>query len=172
MARLFNQTITIKEMEESEREAVRKLLLECYRQFESVFEPERWSEYVMELIASIDHPDREILLIAKQGEEIVGTLQLFSSSEKAYKDWEIQIQSPIIRFLGVHPRARGLGVGTELLRSAMSCVKELGASSVFLHTTDSMEQAVRLYEQFGFIRDPCHDIHKENRRIKCYRFDL
>ncbi len=169
---LMNRPILVTEMEEKERETVRKVLIDSYQQFEEVFDPGRWTDYLNELISSIDHPNIDKLLIAKRDDEILGSLQLFPSADKAYTKWDVQIDSPIIRFLGVHPRARGLGVGRELLKSAISYLETQRASSVFLHTTDTMEQAVKLYERFGFIRDPSKEFYKENRLIKCYRFDL
>lgn len=172
MACLTNRPILVKEMEEAERETVRRVLVESYQQFETVFDPGRWTDYLNELISSIDHPNIDKLLIAKQEDEVLGSLQLFPSAEKAYTNWDVQIDSPIIRFLGVHPHARGLGVGRELLKSAISHVETQRASSIFLHTTDTMQQAVKLYERFGFIRDPSKEFYKEDRLIKCYRFDL
>ncbi|GIN93396.1 hypothetical protein J6TS1_51510 [Siminovitchia terrae] len=172
MACLLNRSILVKEMEEKERETVRRVLVDSYQQFEAVFDPERWTDYLNELISSIDHPNIDKLLVAKRDKEVLGSLQLFPSAEKAYTKWDVQIDAPIIRFLGVHPLARGLGVGRELLKAAISYLETQRAASVFLHTTDTMEQAIKLYESFGFIRDLSKEFYTDDRLIKCYRFEL
>ena len=41
---------------------------------------------------------------------------LFQSSEKAYRSQNLQIFSPIIRLLAVHPEARGRGDRTRIIK--------------------------------------------------------
>ena len=56
-----------------------------------------------------------------------------------------------IEVIGVHPRARGLGLASGLLVHAMRALRNEGLESVVLHVdADSRTGAVRLYERLGF----------------------
>jgi ribosomal protein S18 acetylase RimI-like enzyme len=59
-----------------------------------------------------------------------------------------------IRMLGVHPDARGRGVGELLVRAAMARGSADGAVRMVLSTQTEMKAAQRLYERLGFTRRP------------------
>ncbi|MFP3490614.1 GNAT family N-acetyltransferase, partial [Staphylococcus sp. SIMBA_130] len=80
------------------------------QQYEAYFTPQGWKDYSERIVSSIDNPNVDKILVAKINQDILGSLQLFRSAEKAYEKPELQIQAPIIRLLGVHPSARGRGV--------------------------------------------------------------
>jgi ribosomal protein S18 acetylase RimI-like enzyme len=52
--------------------------------------------------------------------------------------------------LCVVPSARGLGLGYELLRHAISALRTHGARRISLTVTAANTEAIRLYEQCGF----------------------
>jgi ribosomal protein S18 acetylase RimI-like enzyme len=62
-----------------------------------------------------------------------------------------------VRMLGVAPAARGRGIGQALVRSCILEAIHDGAARIRLDTRTSMTSAQRLYERFGFVRDPEHD---------------
>ncbi|MDQ6598697.1 GNAT family N-acetyltransferase [Bacillus salipaludis] len=165
--------IVIKELLEEEKEAVRQLLVESYQQYKYEYNNARvWEEYLTNIKASVDNPEVEKILIAKSNDNILGTLQLFLSSEKAYQRPELQIFSPIIRLLAVHPEARGRGIAQELLKAGLQFAKSQGANKLYLHTGDKMQKAIRLYKWFGFKRDQTKEFYNNDILVKCYRYDL
>lgn len=100
--------VVITELQEEEKELVRRVLVESYQQYEDKYaSQEIWEEYLEQIRASIDNPQVDKILVAKSNQDVLGTLQLFESSEKAYGIPELQIFSPIIRLLAVYPKARG-----------------------------------------------------------------
>lgn len=168
----INQII-IDELVEEEKETVRKILVESYQQYEHEYKnPQVWQEYLTNIKASVDNPNVEKILIAKSDDKILGTLQLFLSSEKAYQRPELQISSPIIRLLAVHPEARGHGIAQELIKAGLQFAKSQGANRLYLHTGDKMQKAIRLYEWFGFKRDQTKEFYNSDILVKCYRYDL
>ncbi|MEH7334686.1 GNAT family N-acetyltransferase [Neobacillus drentensis] len=168
----INQII-IDELVEDEKETVRNLLVESYQQYEDAYtNPQVWETYLTNIKGSVDNPDVEKILIAKSDDKILGTLQLFLSSEKAYQRPELQIFSPIVRLLAVHPEARGRGIAQELLKASLDFAKSQGADKLYLHTGDKMQKAVRLYEWLGFKRDRTKEFMNNDILVKCYRFDL
>lgn len=165
--------IVIKELLEEEKEAVRQLLVESYQQYKNEYKNARvWEEYLTNIKASVDNPEVEKILIAKSNDYILGTLQLFLSSEKAYQRPDLQIFSPIIRLLAIHPEARGRGIAQELLKAGLQFAKSQGANKLYLHTGDKMQKAIRLYEWFGFKRDQTKEFFNHDILVKCYRYDL
>lgn len=165
--------IIIDELRVEEKEAVRRLLVESYQQYEDSYtNPNVWNEYLVNIKASVDNPDVDKILVAKSDQIILGTLQLFQSSEKAYQKPELQIFSPIIRLLAVHPQARGRGVAQELIRASRDYAKSQGANTLYLHSSDKMQKAIQLYEWLGFKRDHTKEFMNHDILVKCFRLDL
>ena len=103
---VLNQII-IDELVEDEKETVRRLLVESYQQYEHEYtNPQVWEEYLANIKSSVDNPEVDKILVAKSDQQILGSLQLFETSEKAYQRPELQIFSPIIRLLAVHPERK------------------------------------------------------------------
>lgn len=172
MNKLVDKSIVVKEPDIDELENVRRLLVESYRQYEENIEPEAWTKYLNDIIASVDNPNIDKILVAKHNNEILGSLQLFQSSEKAYGRPELEITSPIVRLLCVHPNARGLGIATALLNAAILYAKNLDALHLYLHSAEWMEKAIRLYEYHGFKQDQTKEYSKNGFIVKCFRFDI
>jgi ribosomal-protein-alanine N-acetyltransferase len=55
-----------------------------------------------------------------------------------------------VKDIAVHPSRRGEGIGSELLKQALSGLKERGTYSVKLEVRASNESAISLYQEFGF----------------------
>lgn len=169
----MSNQIEVAELREEDREIVRRVLIESYLQYENDYDnPQVWKDYLAEITSSIDNPRVDKILVAKSNQQVLGTLQLFKSSEKAYEKPELGIVSPIIRLLGVHPDARGRGVAQELLKSSVNYAKEQGSTSLYLHSSDRMHRAIRLYEWLGFKRDQSKEFQNHDILVKCYRLDL
>ena len=66
-----------------------------------------------------------------------------------------------VRGMAVLPRARGLGLGLLLLKTAEDFAVAQGHKRLILSTTPFLDLAIRLYERYGFQRtgDGPHDLH-------------
>lgn len=164
------RSVSISEMAGEEKELVRQLLVECYVQYKQNFEQEVWEKYFSQVKCSLENEKIDKLYVAKYRQEVVGTIQLFRSSDEAYEDKELDINAPIIRFLAVHQKWQGLGTARKLIDTAVSYTKHVGADAVYLHTSDAMERAIHLYETYGFIRDVSQDYQNGENHIKCYKY--
>lgn len=162
--------VEIREMALSEKEIVRSLLIESYRQYEKEFSKERWEIYFSEVKQAVDYNGIDKIYVALLNEEIIGTVQLFPHSDIAYDDFDHKINGPIIRFLAVHPNGRGRGVGQRLLDQSILYAKEHQAHAIYLHTTNLMPEAVRLYVRYGFEREKTYDYSRESYAIHCYKY--
>ncbi|WP_280201363.1 GNAT family N-acetyltransferase [Nocardia cyriacigeorgica] len=66
------------------------------------------------------------------------------------------------RMLAVSKRARGLGVGTTLVRMVIEMASAQGFDAVVLTTMAPMVDARRIYDRFGFVPVPERDWHTED----------
>ncbi|MET1029943.1 GNAT family N-acetyltransferase [Domibacillus tundrae] len=165
--------LIIQELATPDKAAVRQLLLDGYKQYENEFtDKEAWHDYVENIKHSIDNPNIDRILVAKQAEKVVGTLQLFKNADVAYGRPELDIHSPIVRLLAVHPEARGQGVAQALLRESLLYAYHQGAAHLYLHSGDIMKKAIQLYEWIGFKRDVAKEFFNRDVHVKCFRYDL
>uniref|UniRef100_UPI00035C4CFA GNAT family N-acetyltransferase n=2 Tax=Bacillati TaxID=1783272 RepID=UPI00035C4CFA len=93
-----------------DREAIQKLLVEAYEEYEHLLPEGRWEEYREEMRESAADDRPLARIVAEYDGEIVGAVQLYMSAKEAYGLPELQIDTPIIRYLSVLPKARGKGV--------------------------------------------------------------
>lgn len=94
------------------------------------------------------------VLVARDGESIVGTLTLVVFRiPTGLRAW--------IEDVVVDAEARGRGVGEALTRKAVELANEAGARTVDLTSRPSREAANRLYRRLGF----------EPRETNVYRYD-
>ncbi|MGE6631906.1 GNAT family N-acetyltransferase [Bacillus sp. NPDC077027] len=165
-----NHGITIREAKPEDGEAIRQVLVKSYAQYEPQFTEEGWRDYSAKVAEAAENPHVELMLVAEWEGHIVGALQMFRSSEKAYDKPEMGITSPIVRFLGVDPEVRGRGIAETLLRRSLDMTKEWGEDVMYLHTSDKMQAAIRLYEKLGFERAYDKEFVNNGTHVKSYRF--
>ncbi|MDQ0114079.1 GNAT family N-acetyltransferase [Paenibacillus harenae] len=165
-------SINIRHSEQGDLSSIEEVLLDAYGQYESVLPAAYWEQYKSNILAAINSDTTKARLVAELDGAVVGSVFLFDSSELAYGNPELDIQSPIIRLLAVSRKARGHGVATELIRSSARLALEWGSETLHLHTSDMMDSAVRLYERLGFERAFDKDLMNGETLVKSYRLKL
>lgn len=86
-------------------------------------------------------PTREDAWVAHIDNEIVGSIFLMKSQD---------MQVAKLRLLYVEPSARGLGVGSRLVKRCIERARELGYGKLTLWTSDNLVSARKLYQSEGF----------------------
>jgi DNA-binding MarR family transcriptional regulator/N-acetylglutamate synthase-like GNAT family acetyltransferase len=119
------------------KDAFEQLNLEWIRQYFTV-EPED--------TRMLRHPEAEIIerggaiLFALVNGEVAGTCALLRQSDQRFELAKMAVARPY----------RGLGVGETLGKAMVECARKLGASTLFLLTSDKLQPAIRLYRRLGF----------------------
>jgi ribosomal protein S18 acetylase RimI-like enzyme len=90
---------------------------------------------------SLLDPARERLWLAEVAEQIVGSIAIVKHSDEKAQ----------LRWLLVDPAFRGRGVGSSLVREAVTFAKGAGYRSVFLDTVKELVPAALLYRAAGFV---------------------
>jgi len=83
---------------------------------------------------------RECIWIVEKEGRIIGSAAIVKFSEK-----EAQL-----RWLLLHPEVRGRGLGRRLVEDALDFCRDVGYSSVFLWTVNTLPIAAQLYQSVGF----------------------
>lgn len=115
----------------------------------SLYETERqfttdiWKRYltqgVITLVEKFD-PNRDCIFILECDENPAGCVAITHSDD----------QTAQLRYFFLEPELRGLGVGTDLLNTALTFCREKKYSHVFLWTVSAQETARTLYKKAGF----------------------
>ncbi|NRS15320.1 GNAT family N-acetyltransferase [Brevibacillus sp. HB1.2] len=160
--------LCIRDARVEDRDQIEEHLLEAYQQYEQHLSTVKWERYKEEIRQSVTNSRTLAFIVAVLDSEIVGSVQLFVSSEAAYAKPELGIDSPIIRFLAVSPKARGHGIAAQLIAESIHRMERLGATTLHLHTTDMMASAIKLYERLGFTRAIEKDFSNGETLVKSY----
>jgi DNA-binding MarR family transcriptional regulator/GNAT superfamily N-acetyltransferase len=84
---------------------------------------------------------REDAWVAELNEEVVGSVFLMTSDD---------VQVAKLRLLYVDPAARGLGIGSRLVKLCIDRARELGYARLTLWTNDVLVSARKIYQAAGF----------------------
>lgn len=88
------------------------------------------------------------IFVAKIQDEIVGYIT-FNIKEKNNPSMRYRKQLQI-EAICVDEKSRGKGIGTELLKYAKKFGKENNCTDIYLTVNEENENAIKVYEKFGF----------------------
>ena len=143
-------------------ESARSVLRAAYTEYEDAFPSANWVTYLEDILDLEGRAASSDLLIAEQGDKLVGCVSYFPPGSKAsYPSDAFSERWPddwaAIRLLAVDPAARGRGIGRSLTIACIERPRDQGAPSLGLHTTVPMAVARSMYERMGFERVPLYD---------------
>ena len=165
--------LTIRDERPEERAAVRELTLRAYGEYARVMEPSAWAGLDGAVRSTLERDSAAERIVAEHDGRLVGAVMLFPPASDAYRGAVDDAGWPELRLLAVGPEARGLGVGRALVEECIARARRMGATDLGLHTSRSMQPAIRLYRRMGFVRAPETDFHPEGAElVEGYRLPL
>ena len=101
--------------------------------------------------------------LAAAGDHIVGCVALIRLTESIFE----------LSKMAVSPEARGQGVGRKLLQYVLEQARLLRAQTLVLGSSTQLQNAVHLYESFGFRHVPAADLPIQYERASVWmKLDL
>ena len=113
---------------------------ECYEQLPGF--GLRFEAYVAKTIAEyiLDNEGQGRVWLAERGDSLVGcTAIALREHDRGQLRWVL-----------VDPEARGIGLGRELVETALAYCRDKGCVEVFLESTDGLPESQALYDKLGF----------------------
>ncbi|WP_129691471.1 GNAT family N-acetyltransferase [Gottfriedia acidiceleris] len=169
---MSSNRLIIRESKPNELDKIKKVLIEAYEQYAAILTKEQWENYKNSIIDATEKSKTKTKLVAIADNVLLGACFIYDSAEKAYGLTDLEIDYPIIRLIGVSPKARGLGIATELIRASCNLSLEWGSDRIVLHTSDMMKSAIRLYEKLGFKRAKQYEFMNGNILVKSYELNI
>jgi GNAT superfamily N-acetyltransferase len=111
--------------------------------------------YVARLRASRERAEAGRLVVAVEGERVLGTVTYARAGSPLAELCQADPAAGAeLRMLGELPQARGRGVAEALVRWCLARARADGARRLLLSTQVEMHAAQRLYQRLGFTRRP------------------
>ncbi len=166
--------IHIRDARPDERAAVAKITMRAYAEFATVMRPEAWRGLERAVRAALQsHAAERIVAESADDQLLLGSVMLFPAERLEYGGIAVDAVGPELRLLAVAPEARGLGVGHALVEECIRRARASGASELGLHSSASMQAAIRMYLRFGFQRVPARDFQPPGAElVEGYRLVL
>ena len=112
---------------------------------EAEFQPDRAAQ-TRGLMQIIDNPEVGRILIARQGSDIVGMVNLLFTVSTA-----LGARVALLEDMVVHSEFRGSGIGSALLQYAIAFARSVGCQRITLLTDRTNVLAQRFYQRHGFV---------------------
>ena len=152
-----NDTIHLRDARPADRGTIADLTMRAYGEYATVMHPGAWAALEDALRDSLADDTGVTRIVAELGDRIVGSVALYDPGAAHYTGLDSETAWPEVRLVAVDPSVRGRGVARALVLECVRRARAAGATTLGLHTSQSMHTAQRLYEQLGFARDPDHD---------------
>ncbi len=157
--------ICIRDARPGERDVIRVLTERAYAEYATTMSPAAWRGLSQAVSAALASDAPAEWIVAERDGAVVGSVVLYPPSEDAYHGLAKRTTSPELRLLAVPPESRGLGIARMLVDECVRRARRSGAKEIGLHTSESMQAAMRLYERLGFQRAPEYDFQPEGAEL-------
>jgi len=128
--------------------AIAFVLAEAFVEYESLYTEKGYAATTPPAEQIEKRFGSDLIIVAVHGEEILGTVSAVLQGNEIY-----------IRSMAVLSKARSQKLGQKLLGYIEGLTREGKYQRLKLSTTPFLDRAIRLYEQFGFVRVGVDDLH-------------
>lgn len=172
-----NQTVKIRNARPEEFTNIGKLMFAVYSQLEGFPDETKLPAYYDLLLNVGDltkKENTELLVATLNDNKVVGAVVYFSDLKNYGAHGVIsKIKNASgFRLLAVNPEERGKGIGKLLSIACINKAKELKQNHLYIHSTESMKIAWRMYERLGFKRCTEIDFIKDDFKVYGFKISL
>ena len=136
-----SSVFTVRRATAGDAPAIALVLREAFAPYEPQYTADGFAATVPEPDVIRARWDEGPVWVAVRGEAIVGTVAAVLKGDGAY-----------VRSMAIARDARGHGLGAQLLEQVERFARRHGMTRLFLSTTPFLDDAIRLYERYGFRR--------------------
>jgi ribosomal protein S18 acetylase RimI-like enzyme len=164
--------IVVRNAREEELDTVADVMVAAYAEYLPPDPTGPWLAYREEIRDVRSRLATATLIVADEHGTIAGAVTYYAdASRETNTPWPSGWAA--FRLLGVHPAARGRGIGRRLTTECIGRARAAGCAAVGLHTTELMGVARAMYERLGFVRAPRFDFRPVPAfLVMAYRLDL
>jgi GNAT superfamily N-acetyltransferase len=129
---------------------ISSVLLEAFAEYEPLYTAEAFAATTPTAEQICNRWDEGPVWVALFAGQIIGTIAAVQRDQALY-----------LRSMAIQPTARGSGLGQLLLERAEDFAVRQACKRMYLSTTPFLSRAIRLYENFGFVRtaEGPHDLY-------------
>lgn len=170
---ISSDELHLRDARSADRAVIASLTMRAYAEYAHVMTPRGWAALEDALRRSLADDTGVTRIVAELEGRIVGSVALYDPGHAQYSGLDSAAAWPEVRLVAVDPAVRGRGVARALVLECVRRARAAGATTLGLHTSESMHTARRLYEQLGFVRDPDHDFQPPGAELVAgYRLPL
>lgn len=136
------EQVEIRRASQADAAAIATVLYESFMEYRDLYTDGGFAATVLDPERALKRMEEGPVWMAWRDGKAVGTVAAVAKGSAAY-----------IRGMAVLPSARGLGVGTALLKEVEGWAVRGKIDRLFLSTTPFLHSAIGLYEKFGFRRE-------------------
>jgi ribosomal protein S18 acetylase RimI-like enzyme len=144
-------TIEVRDVRSEEHAEAGEVTADSYREFAREGDPD-WHAYLERMADVGGRAALAVVLVAIEDGRIVGTVTLELDGRIDDDHGTLAPDEAHIRMLGVHPYARGRGIGPLLMAACEDRARTAGRTLITLNTAGRMEAAQRMYGSLGYER--------------------
>ena len=173
----MSSAVKIRTAKPSEYRAVGELLVKVYSQLEGFPNQNDQPEYY-DLLLNVGQLTANgcthIIVALDTANKIIGAVVYFEDMQYYGSGGTApQLKNASgFRLLAVDPISRGLGIGKLLCEACINRSKNLGHKYLYIHSTESMKIARKMYERLGFHRYEPIDFKQGDLKVFGYRLHL
>lgn len=125
---------------------------------------------VIELLSVHKRRKCGFVRVLELGRRVIGTYSLMRPHTEENLSW--RKDTAYLRCLAIDPEFHGSGLSGKLLRDAVDLAQGMGVAGITLDVFAEAHGVGRLYEKFGFVRDPEGDSSKQGNHLLGYYLKL
>jgi putative acetyltransferase len=137
------ETVFIRTIQPEDNPALAKIVRDTLAEFGANHPGTVYYDPTTDHLFELFQQERSVYYVALINNEVVGGAGIFPSNG-------LPVDTSELVKMYLVPKARGLGLGKELIQRSLGFAKKSGYKNVYLESMPELTKALGIYEKFGF----------------------